>query len=192
MGNQAFSSDGSPDWSAIPAPEDDGAVDHLAGFRLPPLGLGSTAGTVVDLAGLPGVTVLYVYPKTGRPGTDMPEGWDDIPGARGCTPQSCSFRDHFADLTALGVDHLFGVSTQTTEYQREAAERLHLPFALLSDADLRFATALKLPTFEAWGETLIKRMALIVRDGQIEKVFYPVFPPDRNASEVTGYLAARV
>ena len=188
MRNQPFTGQGSPDWSDIPAPEDDGAVDHLGGMTLPSVPLASTEGETVDLSGLKGLTVLYIYPKTGQPGVEMPEGWDMIPGARGCTPQSCSFRDHFAELKDLGVDRLFGLSTQGSDYQAEAAERLHLPFPLLSDVDLSLATALRLPTFEAWGETLIKRMAFVIRDGVVERVFYPVFPPDRNAADVMAYL----
>lgn len=191
MANQPFDQGVAPDWSAIPAPVDDGAAAHLEGMELPAVALASTAGGMVDLSALAGLTVVYVYPKTGRPGSDMPAGWDDIPGARGCTPQSCAFRDHFADLTGLGVDHLFGLSTQDTAYQAEAAERLHLPFPLLSDAGLKLATALRLPTFEAWGETLIRRMALVIRDGRIVKVFYPVFPPDANAGQVVDWLKSR-
>ncbi len=191
MANQPFDQGVAPDWSAIPAPVDDGAAAHLEGMDLPAVALASTAGGMVDLSALAGLTVVYVYPKTGRPGSDMPAGWDDIPGARGCTPQSCAFRDHFADLTGLGVDHLFGLSTQDTAYQAEAAERLHLPFPLLSDAGLKLATALRLPTFEAWGETLIRRMALVIRDGRIVKVFYPVFPPDANAGQVVDWLKSR-
>jgi peroxiredoxin len=191
MANQPFNQSAAPDWSAIPAPVDDGAAAHLEGMELPAIALPSTAGGEVDLAALTGLTVIYVYPKTGRPGVAMPEGWDDIPGARGCTPQSCSFRDHFAELTALGVDHLFGLSTQDTAYQAEAATRLHLPFPLLSDAGLRLATTLRLPTFEAWGDTLIRRMALVIRDRRIVKVFYPVFPPDANAGQVVDWLKSR-
>src|SRR5216683_1852169 len=135
----------------LPVPEDDGAARHLAGLRLPSIALAATDGTQVDLAALAGRTVVYIYPRTGRPGVALPDGWDAIPGARGCTPQSCSFRDHFAELRALGVDHLFGLSTQDPDYQREAAERLHLPFAILADAGLRFTRALRLPTFEVDG-----------------------------------------
>ena len=191
MANQPFNQNAAPDWSAIPAPVDDEAAAHLEGMEMPAVALPSTAGGEVDLSALSGLTVIYVYPKTGRPGTAMPEGWDDIPGARGCTPQSCSFRDHFAELKALGVDRLYGLSTQDTAYQAEAAERLHLPFPLLSDAGLRLATALRLPTFEAWGDTLIRRMALVTRDRRIVKVFYPVFPPDANAGQVVDWLKSR-
>jgi peroxiredoxin len=172
----------------IPVPQDDGAARHLAGMRLPDMALPATSGGDVNLARLLGRTVLYIYPRTGVPGVDAPPGWDDIPGARGCTPQSCGFRDHFAELKELGVAHLFGLSTQETGYQREVAERLHLPFAILSDAKLALTRALKLPTFTTSGMTLLKRAALVVDDGVIAKVFYPVFPPDKNAAEVIAWL----
>lgn len=171
----------------LPVPHDDGACDHLPGARLPALGLPATDGGVVDLSELAGRTVVYCYPMTGRSGEPLPDGWDGIPGARGCTPQSCTFRDHHAELRDLGA-RVFGLSTQSTGYQREAADRLHLPFALLSDEELRFARALGLPTFEAGGMTLIRRTTLVIRDGLIEKVFYPVFPPDENAGEVVNWL----
>jgi peroxiredoxin len=174
----------------LPVPQDDGACDHLTGMALPQVALYSTRGRTVDLSSLKGTSVVYVYPRTGRPDQDLPTGWNAIPGARGCTPQSCAFRDHYQDLKTLGVSELFGLSTQDSAYQREAAERLHLPFELLSDENLEFARALKLPTFEVDGMTLIKRMALIVRDGVIRKVFYPVFPPDKNASDVSAWLSA--
>lgn len=174
----------------LPIPVDDGAARHLAGSRLPDIALPSTDGTKVSLAWLPGRAVVYIYPRTGVPGQALPTGWDTIPGARGCTPQSCAFRDHFAELTGLGVTHLYGLSTQDTAYQREAADRLHLPFPLLSDAELKFATALNLPTFEVDGMTLIRRMALVIDDGTITHVFYPVFPPDKNAEEVIAWLQA--
>ena len=174
----------------LPAPTDDGAARHLAGMRLPSLALAATDGAAVDLSALAGRTVVYVYPRTGRPGQKLPDGWDAIPGARGCTPQSCSFRDHFAQLRGLGVAHLFGLSTQDTDYQREAAERLHLPFALLSDAGLGLTRALDLPTFAVEGMTLIKRMVLVIDDGAITKVFYPVFPPDQSAEAVVAWLRA--
>jgi peroxiredoxin len=172
----------------IPAPQDDGGADHLTGMRLVDVALAATDGTTVQLSKLPGRTVLYVYPRTGVPGVDAPPGWDEIPGARGCTPQSCSFRDHFAELKALGVAHLYGLSTQDSAYQREAVERLHLPFAILSDADLKLGRAMKLPTFTTSGMTLFKRMALVIDDGVIVKVFYPVFPPDQNAADVAAWL----
>ena len=177
-----------PDWSTIPAPKDDGAAAHLFGMRVPSLPLPATDGTSVDLSSLRGTVVVYAYPRTGIPGVENPPGWDLIPGARGCTPQSCSFREHFAELKALGVDHLFGLSTQDTAYQREAAERLHLPFPILSDEHFKLTGALRLPTFQISGMTLLKRLALVIRDGRIEYVFYPVFPPDQNASDVLAWL----
>jgi len=176
--------------SGIPTPQDDGATRHLTGLKLPSVALAATDGSKVDLSKLPGRTVVYIYPRTGVPGQPMPDGWDAIPGARGCTPQSCSFRDHFGDLTALGVTHIYGLSTQDSDYQREAAERLHLPFPILSDVALKFANAIRLPTFTAAAMTLLKRMALVIEDGVIVKVFYPVFPPDKNAEEVVAWLSA--
>ena len=172
----------------IPAPRDDGGARHLTGMKLPDIALAATDGDAVNLAKLKGRTVLYIYPRTGVPGVDLPPGWNEIPGARGCTPQSCGFRDHFADLKALGVAHVYGLSTQDSDYQREAVERLHLPFAILSDAALTLARAMKLPTFVTSGMTLFKRMALVIDDGIIVKVFYPVFPPDKNAEEVVAWL----
>ena len=172
----------------IPVPQDDGAARHLTGMKLPDIALAATSGPAVNLSKLKGRTVLYVYPRTGVPGVDAPPGWDDIPGARGCTPQSCGFRDHFAELKALGVAGVYGLSTQDTGYQREAAERLHLPFPILSDADLKLARAIDLPTFSTSGMTLFKRMALVIDDGTIVKAFYPVFPPDKNAQEVVAWL----
>ncbi len=175
----------------LPAPEDDGSARHLTGLKLPALALAATDGSQVDLSKLAGRTVVYIYPRTGVPGQALPDGWDAIPGARGCTPQSCSFRDHFAELKRLGVAHLFGLSTQDTAYQREAVERLHLPFPILSDADLKLTRAINLPTFTTAGMTLFKRMALVIDDGAIGKVFYPVFPPDKSAEEVIAWLSAR-
>jgi peroxiredoxin len=174
----------------IPIPRDDGAAAHLAGMKLPDLALPATDGAQVKLSALKGRTVVYIYPRTGVPGIDTPPGWDQIPGARGCTPQSCSFRDHFGELQRLGVAHLFGLSTQDTAYQQEAATRLHLPFAILSDEKLALTQALKLPTFTTSGMTLLKRMALVIDDGVIVKAFYPVFPPDKNAEEVIAWLQA--
>ena len=174
----------------LPVPQDDGACKHLTGMKLPSLALRSTRGRIVDLSKLKGTTVIYIYPRTGRPDQELPTGWNAIPGARGCTPQSCAFRDHYQELKELGVSELFGLSTQDTAYQQEAVERLHLPFELLSDEKLEFAQALRLPTFEVDGMKLIKRITLIVRDGKNEKVFYPVFPPDRNAGEVVRWLTA--
>jgi peroxiredoxin len=172
----------------LPIPQDDGAARHLTGMRLPSLPLEATDGSQVDLSKLSGRTVMYIYPRTGVPGRSMPEGWNEIPGARGCTPQSCGFRDHFAELERVGVARVFGLSTQDNAYQREAVERLHLPFAVLSDERLELARVIKLPTFKVAGMTLLKRMALVIDDGIITKVFYPVFPPDKNAEEVIAWL----
>ena len=172
----------------IPAPQDDGATRHLAGMTMPDLALPATGGPPVNLSRLGGRSVVYVYPRTGVPGIDTPEGWDQIPGARGCTPQSCSFRDHYAELKQLSVAQLYGLSTQDTQYQREAATRLHLPFPVLSDEKLHLTKALKLPTFSTAGMTLLKRMAWVIDGGKITKVFYPVFPPDKNAGEVIAWL----
>jgi len=172
----------------LPVPADDGGARHLTGVRLPNVTLPATDGASVNLRNLTGRTVVYAYPRTGEPGKPLPEGWDAIPGARGCTPQSCAFRDHFAELKRLGVASLFGLSTQDTDYQREVAERLHLPFAILSDADLALTHALRLPTFEVAGMTLLKRLTLIIDDGTVTKVFYPVFPPDKSAEEVVDWL----
>ena len=172
----------------LPVPVNDGAADHLIGLCLPSLTLPAADGSEVDLASLPGRVVVYVYPRTGQP--DQPplvDDWDLIPGARGCTPQSCAFRDHHAELQSLGAE-VYGLSTQTTEYQQEAAARLHLPFPLLSDAGLALTSALTLPTFDAGGETLLKRLTWVAQDGRIVKVWYPVFPPDRNAEEVLTWL----
>jgi len=184
----------------LPVPQDDGACDHLAGMKLPSIALRSTRGRAVDLSSLGGTTIVYVYPRTGRPDQELPTGWNAIPGARGCTPQSCAFRDHHEALKRAGAAQVFGLSTQNTAYQREAVERLHLPFELLSDEKLAFARALKLPTFEVEGMKLIKRLTLIARDRQIApsrrgepaivKVFYPVFPPDQNAEQVLSWLRA--
>ena len=178
------------DWSKIPAPSDDRLADHLSGMPLPAVRLVATDGRDIDLSKLHGRIVIYVYPMTGRPDTPLPDGWDMVPGARGCTPQSCAFRDHFAELRALGVAHLFGLSVQDTDYQKEAAERLHLPFPLLSDTDRAFSRALDLPTFEVNDQTLLKRITIIAHAGRIEHVFYPVFPPDRNVHDVLAWLQA--
>jgi peroxiredoxin len=175
----------------LPAPEDDGAAAHLWDAALPPFELAATDGSRVRLDRLPGRVVVYAYPRTGVPGEDpLVPDWDSIPGARGCTPESCAFRDHYSELRAAGAALVFGLSTQDTDYQREAAERLHLPFALLSDADLELTKGLRLPTFEVAGQTLLKRFTLIVSDARIEHVFYPVFPPDHHAQEVLGWLRA--
>jgi peroxiredoxin len=172
----------------LPRPVDDGACDHLPGLAMPHVKLASTSGRFVDVGALgEGRTVIYCYPRSGRPGEPLPDGWDAIPGARGCTPQACAFRDHAAELATLDA-RLFGLSTQDTANQKELVERLHLPFEVLSDRDLSLATALNLPTFEVTGMRLIKRLTLVVNGGRIEHVFYPVFPPDRHASEVVRWL----
>lgn len=178
------------DWSRIPAPANDGATEHLAGIRLPAITLTATDGRSIDLSTLPGRTAVYTYPMTGRPGVALPEGWDMIPGARGCTPQSCAFRDHFAELLAAGAANVFGLSTQDTAYQREAADRLHLPFPLLSDESLALTRALRLPTLAVEGRTLLARSAWIADDGRITHILYPLFPPDRNAGDVLAWLKA--
>jgi peroxiredoxin len=175
--------------AGLPAPEDDGAAGHLAGLALPPFELAATDGARVRLDQLPGRVVVYAYPRTGVPGEDpLVPDWDAIPGARGCTPESCAFRDLHAELLAAGAAAVFGLSTQDSAYQREAAERLHLPFELLSDEDLELTKALRLPTFEAAGQTLLKRFTLVIADARLEHVFYPVFPPDGHAAEVLGWL----
>jgi peroxiredoxin len=173
----------------LPVPIDDGAADHLVGLTVPSLELKSTANRMVNLAevSVERRTVAYCYPMTGVPGQSLPSGWDEIPGARGCTPQACNFRDHFSELQALDVI-VFGLSTQTTDYQQEMASRLHLPFEVLSDANLALTKALTLPTFEIESKTLLKRLTLILSNCRIVKVFYPVFPPDNNAEQVIAWL----
>lgn len=177
------------DWLRIPAPGDDGAADHLPGLKLPSVSLTGTDDTDVDLSAISGRSVVYAYPMTGRPDTRLPDGWDMLPGARGCTPQSCAFRDHAAELKTLGADRIYGLSTQDTDYQKEAADRLHLPFPLLSDSSLSFARAASLPMFEVHGKILLKRLTMIVDDGVVGHVFYPVFPPHRNARDVMDWLS---
>lgn len=177
----------------VPVPVDDGACNHLSGMSVPSIPLPSTANRSVDLAAVSDErrVVVYCYPRTGRPGEEPPNGyaaWNAIPGARGCTPQSCAFRDYYNELQKLGAE-VFGLSTQTTEYQQELIKREHLPFEILSDAELRFASALRLPIFEVEGETLLKRLTLIIHKREIIKVFYPVFPPDKNAEEVIAWLS---
>jgi peroxiredoxin len=172
----------------LPAPLDDGACDHLVGLAMPAIVLEATRGGPVDLAALPaGRTVLFAYPMTGKPGVALPDGWDAIPGARGCTPQNCAFRDQHAAFVGLGAGVL-GLSTQTTAYQAEMAERLHLPYPVLSDVAFALTDALKLPTFEADCMRLLRRVTLVIKDGVIEHVFYPVFPPDRSAEPVLAWL----
>jgi len=173
----------------LPAPEDDGAADHLTGMALPEIRLPSSLGGTADLTeAAKGRLVAYLYPRTGVPGEPLPTGWDDIPGARGCTPQSCAYRDSLAEFSSLGAT-VVGISAQSPTEQAEFAEREHIPFPLLSDNDLSLADALQLPTFEADGMTLYKRLTLIAEAGRISKVFYPVSPPDRNANEVLSWLA---
>jgi peroxiredoxin (alkyl hydroperoxide reductase subunit C) len=177
------------DWSKIPAPTDDGAADHLVGMPIPPVGLRATDDTLVSLSALSGRVVVFAYPRTGEPGrVALVEDWDMIPGARGCTPHACAFRDLFGELKAAGAAHVFGLSTQSNAYQTEMASRLHLPFPVLSDEKLELTDALQLPTMEIAGLTMIKRLALIVDEARITHVFYPVFPPDRNAGEVLAWL----
>jgi peroxiredoxin len=174
----------------LPVPEDDGAADHLPGARLPDVALPSTDSRTVRLAPLPGRSVVFAYPRTGRPGEESlggDEAWNAIPGARGCTPEACSFRDELGRFCELGVS-VFGLSTQDTAYQREAVDRLHLTYPLLSDERLELANALRLPTFEVEGVTLLKRLTLIVADGRIEQAIYPVFPPDAAAQQALAAL----
>jgi peroxiredoxin len=177
------------DWSKIPAPVDDGAAAHLKGMAVPPISLLATNDSTVTLSELPGRTIVFAYPRTGEPGKiALVDDWDMIPGARGCTPQTCSFRDMFAELKAAGAAHVFGLSTQSNAYQAEMASRLHLPFAVLSDEKLALTRALNLPVMDVAGLTLIKRLTLVIDDGRITHIFYPVFPPDQNASDVLAWL----
>jgi peroxiredoxin len=176
----------------LPVPSDDGATKHLPGMRVPPIPLPTTDGADVILGEVDRLSrrVVYAYPRTGRPGEPpLVEDWDLIPGARGCTPESCAFRDHHAELARAGAD-IVGLSTQDTAYQRDVVERQNLPFALVSDAQLRLTRAMRLPTFEIAGHILLKRFTLVIRDGRVEHVFYPVFPPDRHAREVLCWLEA--
>ncbi len=171
----------------LPQPEDDGAADHLKGQRLPSVSLHATDGSIIRLGNLPGTIVIYCYPMTGQPNMPLPEGWDQIPGARGCTPQSCAFRDHYQEIRAHGAD-VFGLSVQSTDYQKEMVARLHLPFAVLSDVNYEFQKALNLPTFETAGMRLLKRITLIARDGVVKDVHYPVFPSDSDPDWVLHAL----
>lgn len=174
----------------LPRPTDDGAADHLTGMRLPRVSLPSTRGRTVQLENLgDGRTIIYCYPMTGVPGVPLPEGWDLVPGARGCTPQACNFRDRHEELAQLGVA-VYGLSTQATEYQREMAERNHLSFEILSDSDFRFCDALRLPTFTIAGMRLLKRLTMIIQGGEIEHVLYPVFPSNENADQAIQWLKA--
>jgi peroxiredoxin len=178
----------------LPAPVDDGAAAHLLGSQPPDIALPSTDGRRISLAtfksDVPRV-VVYAYPRTGRPGeAPLVADWDEIPGARGCTPETCGFRDHHAEMRAAGAE-VFGLSTQDTAYQQELVGRLRLPFAILSDADLALTRAWRMPTFQAAGQTLLKRLTLVLRDGLVEHVWYPVFPPDRHANTVLSWLRTR-
>jgi peroxiredoxin/DNA-binding transcriptional MerR regulator len=173
----------------LPVPRDDGAATHLAGLRLPLVALPSTDGSTVRLDALgEGRTVLYVYPLTGRPGVDLPEGWDNIPGARGCTPEACGFRDHHDELCEAGAGRVYGLSSQSGDYQRELVDRLHLPFAMLSDPEFTVGGTLGLPTFVANGIPLYRRLTMIIDNGLVEHVFYPVFPPDSHAEQILDWL----
>ena len=172
----------------LPRPIDDGACDHLIGMKLPDIDLLATDGSVVNLSARKRKTVVYCYPMTGKPGIPLPEGWDEIPGARGCTPQSCSFRDHHSELSALGAD-VFGLSAQDTEYQREMVERLHLPFLVLSDANFKFCELMRLPTFEVSGMRLLKRVTMIAENNTVMKVHYPIFPSNSDAPWVIEQLS---
>jgi peroxiredoxin len=176
--------------AGLPVPEDDGAADHLEGLSLPSLRLPSTQGELDLGREAEGLLVLYVYPRTGRPGVESPAGWDETPGARGCTPQSCGYRDHGDELRELGA-RVVGLSAQPLEDQREAAGRLGLPHPVVADPELKLAAALKLPLFDFDGQRLYKRLSLVAERGRIVKVFYPVFPPDENAAEVVAWLRER-
>ena len=171
----------------LPVPQDDGSTNHLKGMRLPNISLNATNGKAVNLGDIKGKLVIYCYPMTGQPNVDLPNGWDQIPGARGCTPQSCSFRDHYQELQSLGAE-VIGLSVQTTEYQKEMVDRLHLPFPVVSDANYQFQKALNMPTFVTAGMTLLKRVTLIANNGVIEAVHYPIFPSDSDPVWVIDYL----
>lgn len=172
----------------LPVPLDDGGCRHLAGTRLPSIALPATSGPDIDFSTLPGRVVVFAYPRTGQPGQpSLVPDWDLIPGARGCTPQTCGFRDLAEDFRREGCA-VFALSTQDTVYQRELAQRLHLPFPVLSDSQLKLTRALNLPLMTVAGEPLLKRLAWVANNGFIEHVFYPVFPPDKNASEVLAWL----
>jgi len=176
----------------LPVPTDDGATRHLPGMPVPAVALSTTAGAdmLIGDVGPDLRRVVYAYPRTGRPGeAPLVEDWDLIPGARGCTPESCGFRNHHAELARAGAD-VVGLSTQDTDYQHEAVTRLHLPFALVSDAGLRLTRAMDLPTMDVGGQVLLKRFTLVIREGRVEHVFYPVFPPDRHAEQVLRWLGA--
>lgn len=180
-----------PDWSKIPTPKKNVSLEHLNNFLIPEIKLLSTNKEEVNLSKLVGFSIIYIYPMTGRPDIALPKGWDEIPGARGCTPQSCSFRDNFSELKRLNVKNIFGLSSQTTEYQKEMVERLNLPYPILSDEKLKFANSLKLPIFKVENMNLIERVTLILDNNKIIKCFYPVFPPDQNVNDVIFWLKKR-
>ncbi len=171
----------------LPIPQDDGSTNHLRGMKLPNVSLNTTNGKSINFGDIKGRLVIYCYPMTGQPNVPLPEGWDQIPGARGCTPQSCAFNDHYQELQALGVE-VVGLSVQSTEYQKEMADRLHLPFPVVSDANYQFQKALNLPTFITAGMTLLKRVTLITNNGVIETVHYPIFPSNSDPAWVIDYL----
>jgi peroxiredoxin len=175
----------------LPVPVDDGASDHLPGSRAPSVTLAATDGSLVDLSALAGTVVVYAYPRTGRPGEDLPAGWNEIPGARGCTPEACGFRDHHDDLLRTGASAVYGLSVQPIAYQQELVERLHLPYPILSDSDGSLRRAWRLPSLTVDGQVLLKRLTLVLSDGVVETVFYPVFPPDEHAAAVVEYLRRR-
>ncbi len=155
---------------------------------MPSISVPSTSDAQVDLSTSQSLTILFCYPRTGAPNETVPDSWNSIPGARGCTPQACSFRDAYKELLQAGVKQVFGLSTQDTAYQREAKERLKLPYDLLSDEKLEFVKALRLPTFEWEGKEVVKRTTLAIENGRIVQVWYPVFPPDKSADEVLEWL----
>jgi len=176
------------DWSKIPAPKGEENLSHLNNYTIKQVKLKSTDDKLVELSEIKGLTIIYIYPMTGQPDKPLPDNWDNIPGARGCTPQSCSFRDNFSQLKRLNVDNIFGLSTQNNQYQKEMVKRLSLPYQVLSDEKLEFANQLKLPIFEVERMKLIKRITLILSNNKIIKYFYPVFPPDKNVSDVIKFL----
>lgn len=171
----------------LPVPEDDGSTDHLKGMKLPNVSLNATTGVAINLSQIKDKLVIYCYPMTGQPNVPLPEGWDEIPGARGCTPQSCSYRNHYQELKLLGAE-VVGLSVQSTGYQKEMADRLHLPFPIISDENFAFQKALNIPTFSVAGITLLKRVTLIANDGVIEAVHFPIFPSDSDPAWVMEYL----
>ena len=188
MSNTNQSNLQSVDWSKLPPPGDDGTADHLLGMDWPDIPLPSTDGGAVNVSRLSDLSIMFAYPMTGRPDVELPEGWDLTPGARGCTPQACSFRNAHGELLSAGMDHVFGLSVQDTDYQTEAAERLHLPYPLLSDSLGKLQSVLKPPMFKIAGLTLFQRITYAVRNGKIEKIWFPAFPPDQNVDAVLSWL----